>query len=154
MTAAAWDIIAHLTDQTIDSPIWQIPIVTADGTKNYNESTWTISPKRPKFTSQAIFFVDGQTVSAAETVLQMVRSYKLGFIIGETTAGTNGNIVAYDTIGGISVHFTGMRVLNPDRTLLHGHGITPDLVVHPTIAGIAANKDEILEAAIMKANQH
>jgi Peptidase family S41 len=151
ITAATWDIVAHLIDRAVTSPIWQIPVITPDDAKNYDVLTWTISPKLPRFSGQAIFLADGQTVSAAETILQMVRAYDLGFIVGETSAGTNGNIASYDTIGGISVSFTGMRALNPDGTLLHGHGIIPDLVVHPTIAGIAANKDEVLEAAIKEA---
>jgi C-terminal processing protease CtpA/Prc len=43
---------------------------------------------------------------------------------------------------------TGMRVPLPDGTALHGRGIVPDEVVHPTLEGIRAGRDEVLEAAI------
>jgi hypothetical protein len=42
---------------------------------------------------------------------------------------------------------TGMRVPLPDGTALHGRGIVPDEVVHPTLEGIRG-RDEVLEAAI------
>lgn len=82
----------------------------------------------------------------------MVKAYKLGIVIGEPTAGTNGNIVRYDSIAGTTIHFTGMRVLNPDRTLLHGRGVPVDILVQPSIEGIIAGRDEILDRAIQIAN--
>src|SRR2546430_10856263 len=42
--------------------------------------------------ARAVFLVDGRSASAPETVLQFVRQYKLGLIVGETTGGTNGKI--------------------------------------------------------------
>jgi C-terminal processing protease CtpA/Prc len=81
-------------------------------------------------------------------MLQMLKGQHVGTILGEPTAGTNGDLTIYDTIGRLKIIYTGLRVLNPDRTLLHGHGITPDVVVHPSIEGLVSGKDEMLEAAV------
>jgi len=50
--------------------------------------------------------------------------------------------------GGINVNFTGHDVRHADGRQLQRVGIQPDIRVEPTIAGIAAGKDEVLEAAI------
>jgi hypothetical protein len=147
ITEDAWHLIAHMLDRTAWSPRWLSPIVTAAGTKQYEENRWWMSPKLPHVQARPIFLADGRSISQAETVLQMVKSEHLGTIVGESTAGTNGNIVLYETFGRMKVVFTGLRTLNADGTLLHGHGVTPDLVVRSTADGIAAGKDEILEAA-------
>jgi C-terminal processing protease CtpA/Prc len=44
-------------------------------------------------------------------------------------------------ISGIGIYF-------PDNRPTQRIGIVPDIVVKPTIAGIKANKDEVLDAAI------
>jgi C-terminal processing protease CtpA/Prc len=49
------------------------------------------------------------------------------------------------------VRFTGLHVSAPDGSTIQGHGITPDQIVHPTLEGIRAGRDEILEAAIATA---
>jgi hypothetical protein len=51
------------------------------------------------------------------------------------------------------MRFTGMRTLLADGTLLHGHGIEPHELVQPTLAGIRAGRDEILEAAVALARR-
>jgi C-terminal processing protease CtpA/Prc len=91
--------------------------------------------------------VDGRSASACETILQIVKDNKLGVIVGERSAGTNGNSVAFETFGRMTVRFTGMRVLSEDGTVTQGVGIEPDLVARPTVGGLIAGRDEVLEAA-------
>ena len=43
---------------------------------------------------------------------------------------------------------TGMKVLKHDGSRHHGIGILPTVPIAPTIAGIAAGHDELLEKAI------
>jgi C-terminal processing protease CtpA/Prc len=44
--------------------------------------------------------------------------------------------------------FTGMRVVKSDGSRFHLIGIQPTIPVTPTIAGLAAGRDEVLEAAL------
>jgi len=55
--------------------------------------------------------------------------------------------------GGIAVRFSGADVRHADGRQLQRVGIQPDIRVEPTIAGIAAGKDELLEAAIKFLNE-
>jgi hypothetical protein len=44
--------------------------------------------------------------------------------------------------------FTGIGVFYPDKRPTQRIGIVPDVTVSPTIAGIRAGRDEVLEAAV------
>jgi C-terminal processing protease CtpA/Prc len=69
-------------------------------------------------------------------------------VIGETSAGTNGNITGGYLPGGYYMDFTGMHVLNPDGSELHGVGIPLDEEVVPTAEDFADGRDPELDAAI------
>ena len=71
----------------------------------------------------------------------------LGEIVGSTTAGTNGNVAEFKIPGPLTLVFTGMRVLKHDSRRHHGVGIAPTRPVARTIEGVAAGRDEILDAA-------
>jgi C-terminal processing protease CtpA/Prc len=74
---------------------------------------------------------------------------RLGTIVGGTTAGTNGNVASVPTPGGFTVGFTGMRVTRHDgRSAHHLVGVRPDVEISPTIAGLRAGRDEVLEQGL------
>ncbi|HEX8148118.1 MAG TPA: hypothetical protein VF591_13140 [Pyrinomonadaceae bacterium] len=50
--------------------------------------------------------------------------------------------------GNLPVSFTGHDVRHADGRQLQRVGIQPDVKVAPTVRGIAAGRDEILEAAV------
>ena len=50
--------------------------------------------------------------------------------------------------GGLSSYISGIGVFYPDRRPTQRVGIIPDIVVKPTIAGMRAGRDELVEAAI------
>ncbi|HTF27883.1 MAG TPA: S41 family peptidase, partial [Flavitalea sp.] len=92
-------------------------------------------------------------VSYAETYMSFIQHYNLATIVGQTTAGTNGNVNIMRLPEGFLIAFTGMKVLRHDGTTHHGVGIKPDVYVERTISGIRAGKDEILEKALEIANK-
>jgi C-terminal processing protease CtpA/Prc len=151
---AAFIPLGHLTDREIRSPAFLVPIISPAGAPQYEQIVDYTPPRQPRVHAKAIFLADARTASAPETILQFVRGEHLGLIMGESTGGTNGNIIEYSIIGNMSMRFTGMRVVNHDGTVLQGRGIVPDIVVHPTLQGIVAGRDEILEAAIRFAEQN
>jgi hypothetical protein len=150
---AAFVPLEYLADRELRSPTWAHRLVTASGAPRYDDQFWYIAPRRHRLRAKAIFLVDARTASAPETILQIVRGEHLGTIIGEPSGGTNGGTADYELIGEMATRFTGMRVLNHDGSLFHGHGITPDIVAHPTVDGIVAHRDEVLEAAVAFARQ-
>jgi hypothetical protein len=149
-TNAAFTILGHFSGREIPSLQWLVPAL---GTRDFKKSSWTIRPVAPKLDAKLIVLLDGRAVSAAETVLQLVHDNHLGVLVGEASAGSNGNVIVSELPAGFSMRFTGLRVLLADGTALQGRGIMPDHVVHPTLAGVRAGRDEILEAALQLASR-
>ncbi|HUR54009.1 MAG TPA: S41 family peptidase, partial [Gemmataceae bacterium] len=110
--------------------------------------------KNPPFPPQAVwrakiaFVTDGRAVSYAETFLAVVENTKLGTIVGEPTAGSNGGIALYVLPDGTRVSWTGQKVVRADGSRLHGVGIRPAVPVRRTLKGLAEGRDEALERAI------
>jgi hypothetical protein len=149
-TNAAFSILGHFGDKEIHSPEWQVPIIGSD---DYKTSFWTIRPMKPRLNARIICLLDGRAVSAAESVLQILHDNHLATLVGEVSAGTNGNVKVVQLPGGFSMRFTGMRVRLRDGTVLQGKGIVPDHIVHPTLEGVRAGRDEILDEALSLAGQ-
>lgn len=115
----------------------------------WQSMTWNLQAASPHIGGQRVFMTDGRAISYAESVMGYVRDYKLGTIIGSTTAGANGNVASFVVPGGFSITFTGMRVTRHDgKTRYHTDGVSPDIPLEPTLAGIRARRDELLERAL------
>jgi C-terminal processing protease CtpA/Prc len=112
------------------------------------EPRWDLAPALPHIASKVAFLTDGRAISYAESVMGIVQAYRLGEIVGSTTAGTNGNINPFVLPGGYRLSWTGMHVTRHDGGEHHGVGIRPTVPVVPTLKGIAEGRDEVLERAI------
>jgi hypothetical protein len=122
------------------------PFGQSAGWQNFG---WDLKPARPRLSGKIVFLTDGHAISYAESVMGYVADRTLGTIIGSTTAGTNGTIAMFSIPGGFNVTFTGMRVTGHDgQTPHHLVGITPNIPVTPTIAGLREGRDELLERAL------
>lgn len=143
-------LLGHLSDHELASQPGEVPVITRPDRKDWTADTggnWTVPAREPRITAKIAFLTDARAVSAAETWMGMVEAYKLGDIVGSTTAGTNGNINPFELPGGLHVIFTGMIIKKHDGSQLHGVGIAPTVPIERTIAGVTAGKDEILIAA-------
>lgn len=112
-----------------------------------NRNRWMI-PENLRIDTPVVFITDGRAISAAETYLMIVKYYKLATIIGQPTAGTNGMVNAFELPNGMTVRFTGAKVVNFDGSRHFGIGVLPDVYVKRTIDGVKAGKDEFLEKAM------
>lgn len=147
----AMDVLRRVAKEPITSALWNVPKITKPDHQGaeYLKSRWPLAqPEVPRFRGKVVFITDGRAISYAESVMGIVEHYKLGAIVGEATAGTNGNINPFLLPGGYTVVFTGMKVLKHDGSVHHGIGIQPTVPASRTVAGIAAGKDELLEKAI------
>jgi C-terminal processing protease CtpA/Prc len=136
----------------VQSAIWQMPeVIYPDRQRLVGYSSrgrWSLTPKEPRLRGRVVFLTGPQAISYAESVMGIVEHYHLGTIVGETTAGTNGNVNVLRLPGDFSVYWTGMRVLKHDGTQHHLIGIRPDVRVTRTIQGVREGRDEVLEKAI------
>ncbi len=97
---------------------------------------------------KVVVITNGRAISYSESVMGYVKGYKLGTIVGQPTAGTNGNYNRFILPGEIRVKWTGMKVVKHDGSQLFGIGILPDIYVQKTVRGIKEGRDEFLEKAI------
>ncbi|MDQ3041456.1 MAG: S41 family peptidase, partial [Acidobacteriota bacterium] len=145
-------IIKHLIDKPIQSAQWLKPIVKTPDHQNMTDydrgGRWDLQPEKPRLTAKIAFLTDGRAISYAESYLGIIEAYKLAEIVGEPTAGTNGNINPFTVPGGYRVIWTGMRVIKHDDSRHHGIGIKPTVPISRTIKGIREKRDEQLEKAI------
>ncbi|WP_316806130.1 S41 family peptidase [Pedobacter agri] len=134
----------------------QIPqIIYPDQEKliTYQNERWPLKAKAPHLNAKIFFLIDGRAISYAESYMSFIEHYKLATIIGQPTAGTNGNVNSINLPGGFNMWFTGMKVLKHDGSQHHGVGIIPNIYVNQTVKGIIEGRDEILERAIAEASK-
>jgi C-terminal processing protease CtpA/Prc len=145
-------LISHLLTQPDTSTHWMgIPKTIYPDRKRplqYSYSGWNMQPLQPHISGRVVFLTDGRAISYAESYMSFIEHYKLADIVGEPTAGTNGNVNPFPLPGGYRLMWTGMRVTKHGGSRHHGVGIQPTLVIHPTIKGIREGRDEQLEAAL------
>jgi C-terminal processing protease CtpA/Prc len=91
--------------------------------------------------------VNEDTQSQAEYTTMAFQSSANVTVIGSTTAGADGNVSTIILPGGISTWISGLNVLYPDGTESQRKGVKIDEQVKPTIAGIKAGRDELLDRA-------
>jgi C-terminal processing protease CtpA/Prc len=80
--------------------------------------------------------------------MSFIEHYKLAEIVGQSTAGANGNVNPFAIPGGFRVTWTGMKVTKHDGSQHHLVGIQPTIPMERTIAGIREGRDELLEKAL------
>lgn len=143
-------LLPHLSAESLASAYWRIPVLEglSLGSPEYVESRWNLPPALPRISGKVVFLMDGRAISYAESLLGIVEAYALGELVGEPTAGTNGNIATMSLPGGYRLTFSAMRVDQHDRSAHHGVGILPTVPASRTIAGVRAGRDELLEAAL------
>lgn len=108
----------------------------------------SLTPQQPRYPGKIVILVDEMSQSQAEYTTMAFRSSPRAKVIGSMTAGADGNVSAIPLPGGFRSMISGIGVFYPDKKPTQRIGIIPDREVKPTIAGIRAGRDEVLEAAI------
>jgi C-terminal processing protease CtpA/Prc len=111
-------------------------------------ATASLQPAKPFYSGKVVVLVDEVTQSSAEYHAMAFRAAPNTMVLGSTTAGADGNVSQIPLPGGLRTMISGIGVFYPDKRGTQRVGIVPDRVVQPTIAGIRAGRDEVLEAAV------
>lgn len=145
-------VLRHLTDRTLRSAHWQVPRILYPDHQDvvgYDTSgRWTLEPSEPRISGEVVFLTNANAISYAESVMGIVEAYELAEIVGQPTAGANGNINPFTLPGGYRITWTGMRVVKHDGSQHHVVGIRPTVPVERTLEGVRAGRDEILERGV------
>ena len=108
----------------------------------------SLSPQKLHYAGKVVILVDEVSLSQAEYTTMAFRSAPQATVVGSTTAGADGNVSPIPLPGGLRSLISGIGVFYPDKRPTQRTGIVPDVEVKPTIAGIRAGRDEVLEAAV------
>ncbi|MCM1218343.1 MAG: S41 family peptidase [Lachnospiraceae bacterium] len=143
------EILAHLISSDVKAPATEVPV---NRFPFQREVAWrieaeTLAAKAPHVALPATFLCDAATVSWGETILLMVRHYGLGTIVGQTTAGTTGDMTWFD-LPLFPFSMTGMRMRGMDGEPHHARGVVPDQVVPQYARDCMTDYDRILDTAL------
>ncbi|MCZ6757022.1 MAG: S41 family peptidase, partial [Bacteroidetes bacterium] len=134
------EVLQHLITEPVTSARWNKPQVIYPDQKNlvgYDTSgRWQLTPKEPTLRGTIIFLTNARAISYAESIMGIVEHYHLAEIVGQPTAGTNGNVNPFKLIGGYRINWTGMKVLKHDGSQHHLIGIRPTVGVRRTIKAV------------------
>lgn len=100
------------------------------------------------YSGKIAILVDNGTISVGECMTMIFQKAKQAVVVGTTTAGADGNVTYLTLPGSIWMQYTGLGIYYPDGKETQRIGLTPDISVTPTVAGLREHRDEILEAAI------
>jgi len=127
---------------------------TAGDLDNPGAFLWTpplqITPQSPHYSGKIVILVDETSISQSEYTTMAFRSAPGAIVVGSTTAGADGNVSQIPLPGGLNTAISGIGVFYPDKRPTQRIGIVPDVEVLPTIEGIRAGRDEVLEEAIRR----
>jgi len=107
-----------------------------------------LTPEAPHYSGKLVILVDEISQSQSEYTAMALRATPYAIVMGSTTAGADGDISAVPLPGNLQTFISGLGVFYPDKRPTQRIGILPDVVVRPTIAGVRAGRDEVLESAI------
>jgi hypothetical protein len=143
-------ILRHLLAEPEQSRWMHLPRIAEPFGKiaGWQALGWDLSPASPRIAGKLAFLTDARAISYAESVMGYVEGLRLGAIVGAPTAGTNGNVNGFSLPSGMKLGFTGMRVTRHDGSAFHLAGVRPTVPIEPTLAGVRAGKDEVLERAL------
>jgi C-terminal processing protease CtpA/Prc len=100
------------------------------------------------YKGKVVVIVNEKTLSQSEYTTMAFSAGPNTTVIGSTTAAADGNVSPIALPGGIRTGISGIGVYYPDGRETQQIGIVPNIEVKPTIKGIAAGRDELLEKAL------
>ena len=144
-----YDVLKRLICTPFQSPIFKTPQWNSPNNKTKYQNQMTLDPEQnPSYCGPIVLLVGPHSVSAAESFSTMLVDAKRVLVIGEQSAGTNGNITGVQLPGNLAFTLTGMDVLHADGSPFRRIGIIPQIKVTEEIEDFENHKDRALEKAI------
>ena len=103
---------------------------------------------KPIYRGRVVVLVDDRAVSAGEHTCLGLEAAGGATFVGSPSNGTNGEETYIRIPGGFELRFTGQEVFHADGRQLEQIGIQPGITIRPTLRGLRAGKDEVLERAL------
>ncbi len=145
----AWAVAPYLASRQVVGAHIAIPERHSPDDDSVSREEKPIQPNPDRhYAGRVAVLIDESAISQAEHTCLFLEAACHPALVGTPTEGANGEVTNAVLPGGISFSFTGMSITHGDGRQLQRVGIQPTLRAAPTLAGIRAGRDEILEAAI------
>ncbi len=154
----AWSIGPRLTTRrNVPAARFERPTPMGRDTTEVTTTTFVQSlpaPTGPPYEGRTVMLVDERTQSQAEHTGLFFEAANGTVFIGSPTAGANGDVTSFDVPGRIRLWLSGQGVRHADDRPLQRVGLVPHVLVRPTVRGIRAGRDEVLERAVRWVTEH
>lgn len=144
-------MVFELGGHLMNAPTQFARFTTGDLT-NPGAFHWTepiaIQSAKPHYEGKVVILVDEVSQSSAEYTTMAFRASPRAKVVGSTTAAADGNVSSIPLPGGLRSMISGIGVFYPDKRPTQRIGIVPDVEVRPTVEGIRAGRDEVLEQGL------
>jgi len=112
-----------------------------------------LKSKKDLYQGKIIVLVSEYTQSLGEFWTMALQVLPKTTVIGSTTWGADGDRSSFYLPGKLECGFSGLGIFYPDGSVCQRKGIRIDIEARPTIEGLRAGKDELLDRAIRFANE-
>lgn len=106
------------------------------------------APRGALYRGKVIVLIDEHSQSHAEHVGLLLEAATDVTFIGAPSAGANGDMRWVTLPGNVQVSYSGYEVRHADGRQLQRVGIAPQIAAAPTVAGLRAGRDEVLQRAL------
>lgn len=152
----AWEIAPRLTEKKdVSAALFSRPILEAASLSDeeLTSTSFTFAQKLPKpkgdiYKGKVVMLINEDAISQAEHTCLFFESATDVTFVGSPTVGANGDVTTMVLPGNLVVGFSGHNVRHADGRQLQRLGIQPHIKSAPTIRGIIAGRDEVLETAV------
>lgn len=144
-------IIQHLIEDTVYTPIFEVPLAVYPDQEllQWRNESWQLESLNTTFGGEAVFLSYAGSHSRPEVFLGIVQHYGLGEIVGQPSAGANGQVNPFTLpFSNYIINWTGTKVRNHDGSQSHNIGILPTIPIERTLEAVKEGRDEYIEAAI------
>jgi len=144
-------VVFSLGGLLVDKPVEFVRFTNVDLTNPgafYFAPSLKMMPQARHYAGRVIVLLDEVSQSQAEFTAMAFRVAPGAKVIGSTTAGADGDLSWIPLPGALRTAISGIGVFYPDKRPTQRVGIIPDIEAKPTIEGIRAGRDEVLEVAL------
>jgi C-terminal processing protease CtpA/Prc len=151
-------IAAHLTTKPdvaaaiVTGPVTLVPDLVTAGELTSTASFFRVealpAPREPFYSGKTVMLIDERTRGEAEHTGLYLEAANSTAFVGSASAGAIGEMGSFVVPGGITITYSSNDVRHGNAGKLQRLGLQPAESVTPTVAGIRAGRDEVLERAI------